>query len=344
MDVNRWRRDSGPRPHHAFTLVELLVVIAIIGILVALLLPAVQAARESARRTQCSNHLKQLGIAALVHHDALGFLPSGGWGDQWVGSPDLGAGEGQPGGWPYQLLPYLEETARRNAGRGTTGALSLTAAKAMIETAIPGFYCPSRRQALAYPYHHGGGFRNADRPEVCGRSCYAANLGDLFWFRNDIGPPSLEVAETYAWLHSGELIERRNNGRGHSGVVFQRSEISLRQITDGSTHTYLFGEKNINADHYTTGLTGNEDQSMYNGHDQDNLRSTHVTDEGIGWVPTPDTPSLNLTYAFGGPHPGGWFSVFCDGSVHFLSYDMDPQVHKWLGNREDGEAIDASEL
>jgi prepilin-type N-terminal cleavage/methylation domain-containing protein len=322
-----------------FTLVELLVVIAIIGILVALLLPAIQAAREAARRTQCSNHLKQLGLAGQLHVDTQGFFPSGGWGDHWVGAPDLGAGKTQPGGWPYQLLPYLEETARRNAGRGQTGALSLAAAKEMIETAIPGFYCPSRRAAIAYPYHHGAGFINSDRPEVVGRSCYAANMGDLNWRKNDEGPRSFEEAENYRWVHSEEVMSPRF-GTGHTGIVFQRSEIAMRQITDGTSHTYLFGEKNIQPEHYTTGTVGNEDQSMYNGHDQDNLRLCWISDAGKGLVPFPDTPKITFTYAFGGPHPGSWIAVYCDGSVHTLSYSMDPFIHKWLGNRQDGETIE----
>src|SRR6188768_1267313 len=101
-----------------FTLVELLVVIAIIGILVALLLPAVQAAREAARRNQCTNNLKQISIGVQNHESALKMLPSSGIGYQWVGDPNFGSGRKQPGGWIYNVLPYIEEQAIHDMGAG----------------------------------------------------------------------------------------------------------------------------------------------------------------------------------------------------------------------------------
>src|SRR5688572_33416272 len=111
--VNRCLQNSRRSPMRAargaFTLVELLVVIAIIGILVALLLPAIQAAREAARRAQCTNQVKQIALAWHLHHDVHKFLPSAGWGFNWMGDPDRGFGESQPGSWAYSCLPFMEE-------------------------------------------------------------------------------------------------------------------------------------------------------------------------------------------------------------------------------------------
>src|SRR5690606_18074104 len=113
---------SMPNPRHlrGFTLVELLVVIAIIGILVAMLLPAVQSAREAARRTTCQNNLRQIAIAMHSHHDAIKHFPTGGWGYVWTGDPDRGSGRKQPGGWAFSILPYMEQNSLEQLGRGAT--------------------------------------------------------------------------------------------------------------------------------------------------------------------------------------------------------------------------------
>ena len=102
----------------AFTLVELLVVITIIGVLVALLLPAVQAAREAARQTQCKNNVKQLALGCLGHENAIGRFPTNGWGTDWTGDPDFGTDWRQPGGWLFNVLPYIEQQPLHDMGAG----------------------------------------------------------------------------------------------------------------------------------------------------------------------------------------------------------------------------------
>ncbi len=137
----------------AFTLVELLVVIAIIGILVALLLPAVQAVREAARRTQCKNNVKQLALGCLLHVDTQRFLPSGGWRDSYPPDPNRGYGWKQPGSWAYNILAYIEEQSLRDLGKGqsfdgaTASRAFQDASKQLHQTPVAAFNCPTRRAA-----------------------------------------------------------------------------------------------------------------------------------------------------------------------------------------------------
>ena len=357
---NRPPRLGGPTALHGFTLVELLVVIAIIGILVALLLPAVQAAREAARRSQCMNNLKQLGLACQMHHDTYKFLPSAGWDDWWCGCPDMGSGARQPGNWTYALLPYIEESAKAGLGLGfkceTPQSRDLIGQ--MVSTPVGVFYCPSRRGVQAYP-HGPRTIRNYTPPANAGKTDYAANMGSVprsFDFGN--GPTKIADYDTHTrWAHSGPGFVniwvkgtlKINSSTGHTGVIFQRSQINYKQITDGTSKTYLLGEKNLDPNRYEDGTASNDDQSMYNAQDRDNMRSTFCvpldpSHTAPFWPARPDTPGVEYTWSFGGPHSSGWMALFCDGSVHFMSYDMTDINHQRLGDRRDGETIDLSNL
>ena len=134
-----------------FTVVELLMVIVIIGILISLLLPAVQMAREAARRGQCTNNLKQLATGCLNHESAIKTFPTNGWAFAFLGHPDRGVGISQPGGWIYNILPYIEQDSLYRGQAGLTGGSLQTAAATLMQTPVPPLYCPSRRPPALYP-------------------------------------------------------------------------------------------------------------------------------------------------------------------------------------------------
>jgi prepilin-type N-terminal cleavage/methylation domain-containing protein len=313
-----------------FTLVELLIVIAMIGILVALLLPAVQAAREAARRTQCANNLKQIGIAYHNHHDARGFFPSGGWGWHWVGDADRGTGADQPGSWAYSLLPFLEqESLHATASDGDPNVIStLQRAETarMTQVPLPVFICPTRRPAGLYPRVYvapmaGGHAHNADPVSAVARADYVANAGDtkVFW-------------------HGGPSPANGFAGRGFAhmansnGISHQRSTVRMADLLDGTSSTYMVGEKYLNPDHYATGQDIGDDHSLLVGDDYD----MHA------WTDNPplrDTRGFADYWRFGSNHPGGFQVVCCDGSVKTVSFDIDARTHRYLGNRRDGEAV-----
>ena len=262
-----------------FTLVELLVVIAIIGILVALLLPAIQSARESARRTQCIDNLKNLTLAALNHHDTVKHFPTGGWGWWWVGDGDRGFGKDQPGGWMFNIMPFTEEgSAYKTVSDGDPDVdtpAQRDAARRLIAEPLKLIGCPSRRAGAerVFPKPVDGTFyaNNASREPaggvpVAGRGDYAINCGDQEVSRvgvNEIpsgsGPASLTAAVTYPWCIIGTTGRTRGTGAAkcrpdHTGISFQRSEVATQHVTDGSSQTYMIGEKYLNPVDYDTGL------------------------------------------------------------------------------------------
>ncbi|QDT69446.1 hypothetical protein MalM25_23840 [Planctomycetes bacterium MalM25] len=317
----------GARPSlRAFTLVELLVVIAIIGILVALLLPAVQSAREAARRTQCQNHLRQIGVACLLHVDTVGYFPSNGWGYRWMGDPDRGFGKSQPGGWVYSITPYLEQREIHVLGRGLEQDEKYEQLATQKAHVIAGFHCPSRRAARGYPGDEGS--YNSAEPDVVAKSDYAINGGSTLQF---LEGPLISCLDTYpdcAWKYADVYMRRF-----FDGISSVRTEIAPRRITDGLTHTLLVGEKYLNPNKYETGDDGSDDSSMYQGHDKDVNRAISKT-----LLPFPDTPGFDTgSHRFGSAHSGGFNAVRCDGSVRLVAYDIDPEAYHALGTRDRGE-------
>ena len=323
-----------------FTLVELLVVIAIIAMLVTLLLPAVQAAREAARRSQCQNNVRQIGLAWLNHESAHGFLPSSGWGWRWQGEPDKGFGKNQPGGWGYDIMSFMEESGIADAGSGMTGTDREQAMIIAAQTPLPTFACPSKREMRPYPLvrngflaHNLSSCRTGSCPVV--RGDYQANSGNLH-VGGGAGPGAGTTTPP-------EPSARVKQG---TGLTLQVSEIRMGQIEDGTSKTIMVGEKYLDPNQYGTGTGGADDQHIWVGFDQDvngYLQTINVSNgspfQGDGGVPERDRAGQHFGQKFGSAHPEGWMAVFADGHVEYLTYGAEPVVLWQYGGRNDGAVV-----
>ncbi len=314
--------------HRGVTLIELLVVISIIAILTGIALPAIQAAREAGRRTECVNNLRQQALAVQLHESAHNRLPTGGWGGKWVWDPDRGTGRAQPGGWIGCLLAYIERPDLARLGKGAGPGSKRQALATLAQTPLTLFVCPSRRDLgpFAIGFAPARAPINVDPLSAAARGDYAACAGDqprceIFGWG---GPSSIAEADdpSFLWPDVSD----------HTGICYLRSEIRYADIADGKAHTYLLGEKYIRNDAYASGLDHGDDWSMYTGYQDDIARTSYLP-------PLPDGPAEEST-RFGSVHPGTWNAAFCDGSVRSLAFLIDERVHRRLGNRADGEGID----
>jgi len=325
-------------------------VIAIIGILVALLLPAIQAARESARRMQCIDHLKNLTLAMVNHEATSGRLPSSGWSGHWTGDPDRGTGAEQPGCWAYSVLPFIEEQSIYDMGRGATGAARVALLQKRDSTPVAIMNCPSRRSGGPYPRPTGGDALSGNGTGLAGRypmtqaarGDYAANVGD----ETDFDPRCLNISPDQ---YNAPKPGFPPTSDQYSGISFCGTAVKLRQITDGLSKTIALGERWIPAATYESNQPWRaDDWGMYVGFQDDTVRSTFYDGRTPSHVPIGDAddavkiyglPSLEDERAgelFGGAHPGGCIFSRCDGSADLVSFDIEPEVFRQMGHRADG--------
>ncbi len=304
------------KSRYAFTLVELLVVIAIIGILVGLLLPAVQAAREAARRMQCTNNLKQLGLAWHNYHDAHKRFPFGSGGTTPPsGSPGYSA--------VSLLLPYIEQTPLYNSIDFRLPLTSATNAPARLQV-VPAFLCPSDKPN---PQPQSGGAIN-----------YMGNKGSLHWWSD---PSQTGLFLHFRSFRFSDIIDGTSN----------TAAFSERLLTDGNN-----GVVDLKSDVFLgTGDPSNPDEAiqMCYATDATNLANQFPLFMGAPWingqhtymhVDVPNRRSCGF-YPFkasmpaSSQHTGGVNMTLCDGSVRFVADTIDLQLWRSIGTRNGGEVV-----
>jgi prepilin-type processing-associated H-X9-DG protein len=321
---------------------------------VALLLPAIQAAREAARRTQCTNQVKELALGCTNHEKVAKHFPTGGWGWNWVGDADRGFGQRQPGGWMYNILPYIEENVKHDLPKdGNIDAhlpQQLEGARQMLLDPILIIKCPTRPNQLLDFTVKKGAFANnsAQNPippafPVVGHSDYAANAGDVNIGGGVGGPVGLAVEfhPSLPWLTVSKTGLISQFFPGHdpavpkhlTGISFQRSAVGVQHVTDGTSKTYLCGEKYLDPRKF--GDQGDPDtgnnETWCTGHNNDNFRTTDLPPLQDGTA----TPDPEVGTIFGSSHNSGFNMAFCDGHVEYIGYDIEPGIHRRNGNRMD---------
>ncbi|MEM9185132.1 MAG: DUF1559 domain-containing protein [Planctomycetota bacterium] len=300
---NQCPQERSARPSHGFTLVELLVVIAIIGVLVALLLPAVQAAREAARRAQCLNNLKQVALAALNYHDRSGEFPAG-----YVNRVEGTNTSGEGWGWAALILPEMEQGPLHDQ-LGVTERLMEDArddpvTRPLLQQRNPAFRCPSD-----------------SGPDLIGKPANPWRRTDTGNANHDDSAAAGNYMAVAGWLDVGANLP--NNGVFYASGADRG--VSIRRITDGTSKTFAFGERhgldNCNSGWWVGAINqGGRSAAgpwMVTGRVSEPLNIV---------IPCTDTfcpITDNCGEGFSSLHPGGANFAMCDGSVRFVTEDID---------------------
>ncbi|MFM8892102.1 MAG: DUF1559 domain-containing protein [Planctomycetia bacterium] len=272
------RRASG------FTLVELLVVIAIIAVLIGLLLPAVQSAREAASRSRCPSNLKQVGLGFQLHHDSKNMLPLAG--SDGPNQSCCNATTRVGWTWLFHITPFIEQQTVFDLPDNTAGN------SAVAGTPIGVYFCPSRRQPTIYT--------------STSRADYAGNGGRAFSGNGDEGPFFRQWTNPTTTL---AINTPPRPGRRYGDII------------DGLSKTVLAGEKQLHST--TQGSAGGDNEPWNNsGWDQDHQRFGSLLPQPDSMHPTSASPTF-WSERFGGPHVGGVQVVMADGSVRMGAYTID---------------------
>jgi prepilin-type N-terminal cleavage/methylation domain-containing protein len=322
-------------PRRAFTLVELLVVIAIIGVLVALLLPAVQAARESSRRMSCQNNLKQIGLAMQMHHDTYGHLPTG---------AEYPSEVRYLIGWPARIFPFMEQKGLRDFIDGSTANALLTIQPWRVKaaphngdkspfagTSLAVFVCPSTELGKLSP----DSYLSASIPDI-----NAVNQGALHYRANG-GASTAEMIQGI-WSNSS-----RHNLYSTSGVVHPKSKVKYADITDGTSNTLLASETSsargrallsrgwAGIQPWTWGFYNYENASPSSPNNGFLMVDHKVLTYPINYAGSYFTSESPYT----SNHPVGVNSVFCDGSVRFLPQNTPLATLQAMATKGNGEVV-----
>ena len=333
----------------AFTLVELLVVITIIGILIALLLPAVQGAREAARRMQCGNNLKQLGLALHLYHEKHGQFPF---------NYNLGPTTGR-GSMLVRLLPYIEHQAlydMMDFRRDDLWQASVYpgSSRHVFETVVPTFVCPSEVFTRGMDASWSGFYERAldDATGPIAMTSYAPSMGNQY-MANDIATSCTTFTDNIvgtlpnSWfLGNIQILHGYNATPGGISGPFSRMAwaASIADITDGTSNTIAMGEVRqycgaflrlgwMHQDSVWVATTGPINAKTCPGEDgvpEDNGISLNSCQSLYAW---------NMAHAFKSPHSSGAHFCLCDGSVRFISDSIDYITYQRLGDRRDGQPI-----